>query len=228
MKRIAIIPARSGSKSLKDKNIKPLKGKPLICYAIESALESGVFDLVFVSTDSEEYAKIARAAGADVRFLRSGATAGDTTSSWDTVREVMSRFEEEGLFFDELMLLQPTSPLRTSEDIKNAVAIMEEKDAYVVESLTEMDHTPLWSNTLPEDGSMDNFFNEYSDLPRQALPTYYRENGAIYLMKRECINGSDKDIFKKRCYAYIMPQERSIDIDVELDFKIAEVIMDNK
>ena len=113
VKRIAIIPARSGSKGLKDKNIKLLNGKPLIVYSIDAAIKSNAFDIVFVSTDSEIYAEIAMKAGADAHFLRSEINSSDKASSWDTVREVIQRFEEEGKYFDEIMLLQPTSPLRT-------------------------------------------------------------------------------------------------------------------
>lgn len=228
IRRIAIIPARSGSKGLKDKNIKLLNGRPLITYAIEAAIESRSFDLVFVSTDSREYAKIAECAGADAHFLRSERNSSDKASSWDAVREVIQHFEEEGVFFDEIMLLQPTSPLRTDDDIRNAIAVMEKTGALAVESLTEMDHSPLWANTLPEDGSMDGFINEYSDLPRQALPTYYRLNGAIYLIKRSLLEGKDEAIFSKKCFAYVMPPERSVDIDTELDFLIAETIMNHK
>ena len=228
VKRIAIIPARSGSKGLPDKNIKLLSGKPLMAYSIEAAISSGAFSRVFVSTDSEKYAKIAIENGADAHFLRSSVNASDHAGSWDVVREVLLRFEEEGEVFDEVMLLQPTSPLRTSEDILSAISMMQEKDALVVESLTEMDHSPLWSNTLPDDLSMDHFFNEYSEMPRQSLPTYYRENGAIYLLKRELLEKEDADMFKERCYAYIMPRERSIDIDVELDFAFAELILSRK
>lgn len=228
IRRIAIIPARSGSKGLKDKNIKLLNGKPLIEYSIYAAKKSGVFDMVFVSTDSEIYARLAERTGADAHFLRSEINSSDKASSWDTVREVIQRFEEEGKYFDEIMLLQPTSPLRTYEDILKAFNVMKDKDALAVESLTEMDHSPLWSNILPKDGSMEHFYNEYSNMPRQALPTYYRENGAIYLVKRKLIDKPDSEIFSSRCFAYIMPRERSIDIDVEMDFKIAEVMMGNK
>ncbi|XME02212.1 cytidylyltransferase domain-containing protein [Lachnospiraceae bacterium C1.1] len=225
MKRIAIIPARSGSKGLKDKNIRFLNGKPLIAYSIDAANKSNAFDTVFVSTDSKVYSEIAEKAGADAHFLRSDLNATDKASSWDAVREVIGRFEEEGKKFDEIMLLQPTSPLRTHEDIQNAIDVMNNKSALSVESLTEMDHSPLWANTLPEDGNMDNFFNVYSNMPRQDLPTYYRENGAIYLIKRELLYKPDSELFSNKCYAYIMPRERSIDIDVELDFKLAEVMM---
>lgn len=223
--RIAIIPARSGSKGLKDKNIKPLNGKPLMVYSIDAALKSKAFSTVFVSTDSELYAQIAIDNGADAHFLRTQENSSDYSSSWDAVREVIHHFETEDVFFDEIMLLQPTSPLRTSEDILQAIDIFIDKKAMIVESLTEMDHSPLWSNTLPEDGSMDSFFNSYSNLPRQALPKYYRENGAIYLIKREVLFKKDSEMFDEKCYAYIMPRERSIDIDVEIDFRIAEVML---
>ncbi len=225
MKRIAIIPARSGSKGLKDKNIRLLCGKPLMAYSIDAAQKSGAFDTIFVSTDSAKYAAIAEEYGADAHFLRSAENAADHSSSWDAVREVISSFEKAGRSFDEIMLLQPTSPLRTYEDIRNAIDIMNRKDALAVESLTEMDHSPLWSNTLPEDGSMDHFFNEYSNQPRQSLPVYYRENGAIYLIKRKLLETSDDLILANRCFAYVMPRERSIDIDVEFDFKLAEMMM---
>lgn len=224
-KRIAIIPARSGSKGLKDKNIKLLNGKPLMAYTIEAAINSRAFDVIFVSTDSEEYARTASRYGADAHFLRSAKNSSDKAGSWDAVREVIKQFEEEGFLFDEIMLLQPTSPLRSSEDIVNAIDTMVKYDALAVESLTEMDHSPLWSNTLPEDFCMDNFFTEYSNMPRQMLPVYYRENGAVYLLKRVLIDQKDSEIFSNRCYAYIMPKERSIDIDSEFDFKMAEVFM---
>lgn len=226
--RIAIIPARCGSKGLRNKNIKLLNGKPLMFYTIEAALRSESFDTVFVSTDSSEYAEIATECGADAHFLRSEVNSSDKASSWETVREVIQTFESEGYKYDEIMLLQPTSPLRACEDIRNAIRIMTDKQAYAVESLTEMDHSPLWSNVLPDDGNMDDFFSEYSNMPRQALPTYYRENGAIYLIKRDLLNLPDDEIFKNKCFAYIMPRERSIDIDVELDFKLAEVMMENQ
>lgn len=224
-KRIAIIPARSGSKGLKDKNIMTLNGKPLMVYSIDAAIRSDEFDKIFVSTDSELYARIAIKYGADAHFLRSEANSSDKASSWDAVREVLKKFEEEGLSFDEIMLLQPTSPLRTPQDIKNAIQTMVIRNALAVESLTEMDHSPLWANTLPEDGSMAGFFNKFSNKPRQDLPVYYRENGAIYLVKKEILSKSDAAIFSEGCYAYVMPRERSIDIDCELDFKLAELMM---
>lgn len=226
MGRIAIIPIRSGSKGLKDKNIRELNGKPLVAYSIESAIQSGKYDRVFVSTDSPHYADVAKVYGADCSFLRSPVTSTDKASTWDAVREVIGRFEEKGVFYDEISLLQATSPLRDAKDIINCIDLFYEKSADAVESVTEMEYSPLQANTLPADGCMDDFFREkYSHLRRQELPKYYRENGAVYHLKRNLLEKKDSEMFRKGCYAYIMPGERSIDIDTELDFMAAELYM---
>ena len=121
---IAIIPARSGSKGLRDKNIRNLNGKPMLAYTVEAALKTGFFDRVFVSTDSPEYANIAKNFGAYVPFLRSAENSSDTAGSIGVVREVLCRLEEK---FDIFVLLQPTSPMRTAEDIKGAMSLFFEK-----------------------------------------------------------------------------------------------------
>lgn len=227
MSNIAIIPARSGSKGLKDKNIKELNGIPLIAHSIRCAIESGMFDTIFVSTDSKEYAKIAGDYGADAHFLRSEKNSTDKAGSWDVVKEVLEQFEKEGKFFDNIMLLQPTSPLRTKEDIKKSFSLMEEKNGNAVVSVTEVEHSPLWCNILPEDLSMDQFYNDnIVNVPRQQLPTYYRLNGAIYLLKK--VELQKEKMFREKCYAYVMPNETSLDIDTELDFMIAEMLFQRR
>lgn len=226
MKNLAIIPARSGSKGLKDKNIKELKGKPLIAYSIEAALDSGKFTEIMVSTDSEKYADIAKKYGATVPFLRSEKTSSDTASSWDTVKEVLRNYKELGKEFDSITLLQPTSPLRTSEDIINAYQLFDEKNAKAIVAMCEVEHSPLWCNTLPRNFELNGFLNkELLNSGRQRLDKYYRINGAIYIYRIEDKNDLDFSLYEENCYAYIMPQEKSIDIDTELDFKIAEVII---
>lgn len=228
MKRIAIIPARSGSKGLKDKNIKELLGKPLIAYSIECALKSDCFDKVFVSTDSPHYAEIAMRYGADASFLRSEKNSGDKADSWSVVREVLEKFESLGEKFDEIALLQPTSPLREPVDIIQSIELMHKKNGNAVISVTECDHSPLWCNTLPQDGNLTDFIRqEIKGIPRQNLPQYYRFNGAIYLLTIDEIQ-KGKHMFEEGCYAYIMDGNRSIDIDSEIDFLIAEVIMKQK
>lgn len=221
---IAIITARSGSKGLPDKNIKPLCGIPLIAYSIKAAIDSNCFEKVFVSTDSTLYAEIAQKYGADASFLRSELTSSDSAGSWDVVREVIAEFHKRGYDYKRIMLLQPTSPLRTSEDIVNSFQLMEERNANSVVGVTETDHSPLWSNTLPDDLSMEHFRNEeYCDMPRQMLPKYYRVNGAIYLIKIEELFVTK--MLRNKSYAYVMPRDRSVDIDTEMDFTIAELMM---
>lgn len=228
MRSIAIIPARSGSKGLKDKNIKLLNGKPLIWYSINAAIESKCFDIVMVSTDSKEYASIAKECGAEVPFLRSEALSTDKASSWAVVKEVLDFYLSKGKQFDSLMLLQPTSPLRTSQDIINAYILLQEKQANAIISVTEMDHSPLWSNILPDDNSLENFIPEKYNIARQNLPIYYRYNGAIYLVKRILFDSIFDMNLWKNVFAYIMPKNRSVDIDDELDFLIAaELIKTN-
>lgn len=225
MKNIAVIPARSGSKGLKDKNIKMLSGKPLLAYSVEAALKSGKFDTVHVSTDSKEYAEIAREWGAEVPFLRNAEMSSDTASTWEAMRYVLKEYEKKGYVFDTITVLQPTSPLRTAQDIQGAFSFFRKKQANMISSVCEMEHSPLWSNVLPEDFSMENFEDEnLAFLPRQSLPTYYRENGAIYIVKTEHLF-LEKNIYKKKCYAYLMQSSHSVDIDNELDFMIAETVM---
>lgn len=225
MKNLAIIPARSGSKGLRHKNIKNLDGVPLIGYSITAAKESRQFSCIHLSTDSPEYARIGEKFGADVSFLREDALSTDHAGSWDVVRWVMEQFRERGQCFDTVALLQPTSPLRTARDIAAAYRLFSEKGANMVVSVCEMDHSPLWSNTLPEDLSMENFEDPLlSDIPRQELPVYYRMNGAIYIAKTEYLF-SGKPVYGERSYAYIMDKKRSIDIDDELDFLLAEVML---
>lgn len=225
MKNIAVIPARCGSKGLKDKNIKALCGKPLLAYSVEAALQSGIFDKVHVSTDSEAYQRIALEYGADVPFLRSEQMATDTASTWDAMRFVLEEYKKRGEEFDTITVLQPTSPLRAGADIAGAYAFFIEKAANMISSVCEMDHSPLWSNVLPDDLSMENFEDEQlAFLPRQELPIYYRENGAIYMLRTAHLF-SGKNIYKDKCYAYIMDRSHSIDIDTAMDFLIAETIM---
>lgn len=227
MQNIAIIPARSGSKGVINKNIKLLNGKPLIAYSIEVAKKSGVFDEIMVSTDSEEYRAIALQYGAAVPFLRCDELSNDTASSWDVVRDVLIKYAERGRKFDTVTILQPTSPLRVEQDICNGFHILQEKKADSVIGVCEMEHSPLWSNTLPEDGNMKGFIREEvrKCSGRQQLEKYYRLNGALYICRINSYEDLSFRLYDEKCFAYVMPQERSIDIDTESDFLFAECIM---
>lgn len=221
MNNIAIIPARSGSKELKDKNIKELNGIPLIGYSIKAAKDSDCFSHIMVSTDSEKYADIARELGAEVPFLRSAEASSDNAGSWAVVKEVLSRYDEQ---FDTVCLLQPTSPLRKAEDIIGGYKELEEKNADAITAVCEMDHSPLWSTPLDETLSLTELRRQLSDVPRQGLKTYYRINGALYI---RCIdyNPCDIELRSNKEYAYIMDRMRSVDIDTIEDFEYAKFLM---
>lgn len=224
LKTIAIIPARSGSKGLKDKNIKKLAGKPLMAYSIDAAIKSKIFDTIMVSTDSDEYAKIAMELGAEVPFLRSEKTASDEATTRDCMLEVLDKYRSLGKTFNRFMILQPTSPLRTWQDILEADKLYRLKNAKSVVSICEMDHSPLWSNKIGEDLSLSNFIRRSNGVRRQELNKFYRINGAIYLHDvKHYLN--NEYYFDDKCFGYIMKKETSIDIDDSLDFKIAEVIL---
>jgi CMP-N,N'-diacetyllegionaminic acid synthase len=224
MKNIAIITARSGSKGLPNKNILPLDGKPLIAHTIIAAKESGMFDTVMVSTDSEEYAAIAREWGAEVPFLRSEENSSDKAGSWPVVREVLEEYRKLGQEFDTLTLLQPTSPLRNAEDIKNAYKLMEEKGAHSVVSMSEALVSPLSCLIIPSDLCMGGLVNRANNTRRQDRPTYHYVNGAIYVVRVDTFP-DDNFIYDDTCYVYIMPEERSIDIDTALDFMLVETVI---
>ena len=229
MRVIAIIPARSGSKGLKDKNIKMLRKKPLMAYTIGAAITSEVFDEVFVSTDSERYAEIAREYGASVPFMRSRHLASDTSSSWDAVREALSMYQELGKIFDVCVLLQPTSPLRDKNDIINAIDLFKKKNASTVVSVCEVEHPVQWCFPLDPDNSMSAFANSpFRNTRRQDIPKFYRENGAIYIVDSADIMNQNGDIYKSSCYAYVMDKRKSLDIDEQADFDMAEYFMNTK
>lgn len=226
-KVLAIIPARSGSKGIKDKNIRELNGKPLIAYTIEVARESNLFEDIVVSTDSEKYAKISKEYGAVVPFLREEKLSSDTASSLDVILDVLEKMEKLGKRYETLVLLQPTSPLRTVENLKEAYNLYLKNKANAVVSVCEMEHSPLWSNILPIDNKMDGFLKKIGNKNRQQLEKYYRINGAVYIANTEYFR-KYKDFYYENSYAYIMPRENSIDIDEEIDFKIAEFLMKEK
>ena len=224
---LGLIPARGGSKGLPRKNIKPLLGKPLITWTIEQALASKYLDRVVVSTDDKEIAEISKKYGAEVPFMRPKELAKDNAKGIDVVLHAIDWLKENDnrKQYDLIILLQPTSPLRTTEDIDKAIELLFLKEAKAIVSVCEVDHHPLWANTLPEDGSMKDFIRrEVMNKNRQELPIFYRLNGAIYLAYCDYIK-KQKSFFGEKTFAYIMPRERSVDIDDEIDLKLAEILI---
>jgi CMP-N,N'-diacetyllegionaminic acid synthase len=223
---VAIIPARGGSKRLPRKNILDLVGKPLIAWTIEAGLKSKYVDRVIVSTDDEEIAEISKKYGADVPFIRPMELAGDTSSSMSVVRHAIQLLREDGDDFEYILLLQPTSPLRTEDHINEAIQLLIEKKADGVVSIVKVDHPMEWTNTLPEDCSMDGFLShEMKGLRGQDFPTRYLLNGSIYISKIEKILTSDSMIPNSNCYGYIMNKLVSVDVDTYYEYKLSEFLM---
>jgi CMP-N-acetylneuraminic acid synthetase len=222
-KILAIIPARGGSKRLPKKNLMDLAGKPLIAYSIEAAKNSQYIDDVILSSESEEILSVAREYGAQTPFVRPKELAEDTSRSIDVVTHALKTLTQK---YDAVILLQPTSPLRTIEDIDGAIEMFYNKQATSVIGVCEMEHSPLWANTLDESMSMEGFLDDkYNNARSQDLPIYYRINGAFYMSKTQSVLENETFFVKKNIYAYLMSQEDSVDIDTKLDFIVAEAIL---
>ena len=226
---LAIIPARGGSKGLPGKNIKVLCGKPLIVWSIEQAMCCDNIDRIVVSTDDENIAKAAKKYGAEVPFMRPPELASDTATTVDVIFHTIDWFKKHEDYRPEyILLLQPTSPLRALEDIRGAIQTVKDKDAQAVVSVCETDHHPWWTNTLPENSNMKDFLRpEILNKRRQDLPVFYRLNGAIYLTDTDYLR-EQNSFLGPDTFAYNMPQERSIDIDSDLDFKVAGLLMEEE
>ena len=221
-KFLAIIPARGGSKRLPRKNVLELNGKPLISWSIEAGLKSKYIDKIVVTSEDKEILDISEKYGAET-IIRPKELASDTATTFDTVVHTIKNNEK----YDYIVLLQPTSPLRNRNHINEAIELLEKKKADAIISVSEMEHNPLWSNTLPNDEAMNNFLrNEVLNKRSQDLEKYYRLNGAIYICKIEKLLEEKSFFLKDNIFAYKMDRKSSIDIDEEIDFKIAKVLMD--
>ena len=217
---LAVIPARGGSKRLPKKNILNLAGKPMIAWSIDAGIQSRYIDTTIVSSDDTDILKIAKEYGSDT-ITRPAELASDTATTFDVMKHVIENVQKH----DYIVLLQPTSPLRKADDIDNAINLLMEKEADAVVSVSEMEHSPLWANTLPDDKNMQNFLDEKALNKRsQELEKYYRLNGAIYICKTEKFLEEESFFLKENCFAYEMPKERSIDIDTRFDFDIANYL----
>lgn len=217
-KVIAVIPARGGSKRLPDKNILPLHGTPLIVYSIKAALMCRLVDTVVVSTDTDEIAKIAVDTGAEVD-MRSENLSTDTATTINVLKDLLTRFDS----YNICVTLQPTSPLRTFDDITNSLELFEKMNADSVISVCKAEHPPHWINTIGRNGEMDNFQQgEIKSKRSQEFGDYFILNGAIYCNCVKRLLKSNSFIFKSNCYAYVMPSNKSVDIDTIEDFELAE------
>lgn len=223
---IAIIPARGGSKGLPGKNVRPLNGKPLIAYAVEEALKAKNIDRVIISTDDEEIARVAVEYGAELPFMRPAELATDTALAVDNYIYTIGRLEKEsGQQIDAFVVLQPTSPLRISEDIDGAIELFMSKHADSVMTYTQEAHPISWHKYLDEEGHMIKILDSTIKNRQDNRISYY-PNGAVYVFKTSLIR--EKKYISDNSYAYIMPRNRSVDIDFLEDFEYAEFLLQRR
>ena len=222
---LAVIPARGGSKGVPRKNIRPLAGKPLIAWTIDVAKQSAYLDRCIVSTEDAEIAAIAQKYGGDVPFMRPAELAADDTPGYLPIFHAMDNLPP----YDYVVTLQVTSPLRIAADIDRAIEICVDNDAPSCVSVTEAEHSPYWMYELDERGIMQPlikipFEQSYQ---RQKLPKVHRLNGAMYVSKYDFARANQGSL-GEGVMAYVMPGERSHDIDSETDFRICEMLMQEK
>ena len=217
--------ARGGSKSIPHKNLAPLAGKPLIAWTIEAATQCRTPLRVVISTDDEEIARVATRYGVKQPFVRPAKLAQDDTPTMPVVMHALERLKAEGGYApDRVLLLQPTSPLRTADDIDGAVALAEEHDANSVVSVSPSSQHPRLMRKVTPQGLLEDFDTGGSTQRRQDLEPAYALNGAIYLTKRSWL-AEHESFYADQTYAWVMPPERSIDIDEPWDLHLCELIL---
>lgn len=222
---LSLIPARGGSKGIKNKNIIDLEGRPLIAYSIAASLASKYIDKTVVSTDSMEIAKIAKEYGASVPFMRPEKLASDCAKTIEAVIHAINMLEAEGEKFDILILLQPTQPLRTADDIDAAIELFFEKGEFSLVSVSLVEDHPLLIRTVNEDGNLLPLLDEISTCRRQDMKSYYKVNGCIYINRINEL--SEETSFNDNQIAFIMEANHSVDIDEMKDIYLAEFYLKN-
>lgn len=227
---LCTICARGGSKGVKNKNIKELNGKPLIAYTIEQAEASGLFEHIVISTDSDDIANVAKEYGAEVFFKRNEEMASDTAGKLDVIKDAFERSEKYyNKTFDYLIDLDATAPLRIVEDIINSFNQFKENDNDNLITATPSRRSPYF-NLVEQDKDGKVYLSKKLDstvVRRQDAPKSYDMNASIYIWKRDIILNKNS-LFLEKTGLYVMPEERSIDIDNELDFKFVEFLMKEK
>jgi CMP-N,N'-diacetyllegionaminic acid synthase len=229
MRILAIIPARGGSKGIPNKNIIDIKGKPLIAYSIIPALqmlEEQLIDKLIVSTDSNEIGQIAKNHGADFPFLRPDDIAGDKAKSIDLIIHALEYYKQQGEIFDAVMLLQPTSPLRTNDDLKNALKLFKENiNDSLISAYEEEYINDLVMYKQSDDGktSIPLNSNHNKGVRRQDHGATYVRNGCIYISSVELLNKGF--VIGEQPLLYIMPKSKSINLDTIEDVEILKRVL---
>jgi len=226
---LAIIPARGGSKGIPKKNVKMLCGKPLIAYTIEAAKSSRNVERIILSTDDPQIAEVAGACDVDIPFMRPKELAQDHSLAIDNYIYTIERLSREyGQKYEEFVILLPTSPLRLAEDIDNAIDLFRSKKADSVISCNEMQCPPVWAMKINSEGLLKTYFDKpIENKNRQEIEEAYRPNGSVFVLTYSLLKNKNT-YFSDKTYAYVMPRERSVDIDTEFDFKYAEFLMEQR
>ena len=217
---LALIPARGGSKGIKHKNRIPFCGKPLIQYSVDAARSSRMIDNILVSTDDPTIAEIAERLGAEVPFLRPAYLADDRARTIDVVIHALKYLKERNRYYDSLILLQPTQPLRTAMDIDGAVETFLRKGRQGLVSVSPVDDHPILIRTVDEQGKLTKLLSCQSTCRRQDMPVYYKVNGCIYINKVAEITSETS--LNDNPIPYIMERSHSVDIDDWVDLHVAE------
>lgn len=219
--RLAIIPARGGSKRIPKKNIKVFCGKPIMSYSINAAVKSGLFDIVMVSTDSEEIASLAKKYGAEIPFLRSSRTSDDYATTSDVLEEVIFRYKDIGYTFDCLCCIYPTAPFVTAAKLNEAFTLFEGKKAEAVLPVVQYSYPPQRAVVI-KDGlaSFQNIESRYAR--SQDLEPIYHDAGQFYFLRTEEFI-KQHDLVLKKTLPLIVNELEVQDIDNETDWKLAEI-----
>ena len=221
-----IITARGGSKGIPRKNIKSLNGKPVISYSIEPSLKCNLINNTYVTTEDKEIAEVSEKIGAEV-IDRPYELAEDDSSSVDVVLHSLDYLEKNKSLPDFFILLQPTSPLRIQQDIEKSIKLFNENECDALISVCELDHSSMLSLSLKNNFLVPNCSEKFLSTRRQELPTYYSPNGAIYITTPDSLRKT-KTFYPKKTIPYVMPKERSVDLDTPFDFKLVEYLLKNK
>jgi CMP-N,N'-diacetyllegionaminic acid synthase len=220
MSVLALIPARGGSKGVPRKNVRTLGGKPLIAWTIEAARQAHSVSRIVVSTEDEEIAAVARAHGAEVPFMRPHALAQDTTPGMDVVFHALDQLDG----CDDVLLLQPTSPLRTAQDIDAIAELRARAQAPSAVSVSAAPHPPQWMYLMERPGQLRPLLDEPTPVRRQDAEEVYVLNGALYSARRDWLL-THRSFMSRQTLGYVMPAERSVDIDTLLDWRWVEFLM---
>lgn len=221
---LGIIPARGGSKGVPKKNIRHLLGKPLISWTIEEANKSKYIDRLIVSTDDQEIAEVSKTWGAEIPFIRPSELAQDDTPGIDPVLHAIKMLPD----YEYIVLLQPTSPLRLVQDVDTCLERVVEQEADSCVSVTLSDKSPYWMYQLTNESELKPVVvPDKPVLRRQDAPDVFVLNGAVYVANTSWLQET-RSFLHKETIGYVMPKERSIDVDTELDFCILETIIRKK